>query len=202
MPGTWRIANHGYTVLRMTDSDKPILFPQYEFSKPLWQASRHQQLDSQLTNILQNATRPVVVSLEAEWGEGKTTFLSEWRKEVERELNDDQTPFCEINASVSEHISTPQGCVLFSLLQSIGRLEDADEVGATGPESLLGAIPNILARLVSGGSLGKEDFCDEEEQSDRFHAVRNFEKTKEEWQEVKDWLSLYGEWVKKRWVCL
>ena len=58
--------------------------PEVSSEKP-WQDDElgREQIAKRLTNLIRNQQRPFIISIDGQWGTGKTFLLKRWQKELE-----------------------------------------------------------------------------------------------------------------------
>ena len=111
-----------------------------------------------LTNLLQNIQSPCVLSVDAEWGNGKTTFLKIWA----RYLRNNKFKVVEFNAWETDFSNDPFEALTAELMDGIrnhptGTNSNSSEIFIKSAKNLLRNSWPILIRLASSGILGKDD---------------------------------------------
>lgn len=181
----------------MESQVKPILFPTKVHSEPVFDSMELHSLGRKLSSIVKNSSNPAVISLEAPWGEGKSTFLRHWQGKVKAEIESRPFPICWIDASIGQHHSSPKGLIHYSLLNEINRLSEDGSDNPTLPEKILKAIPNVAVSLTSRGTIGSAELSLEKGSRKGFAWASEFQKEFQEWSKLRIWLSKYGEWLRE-----
>lgn len=113
-----------------------------------------------LTNLIKRTNDPLVISLNGPWGEGKTTFVKAWQKD----LDDQNIPNLYIDAFASDYVNDAFMVVAGAITDYIKEnappdktdafLDKAKHVGA----HLLSVGTKIAIKAASAGLLDSEDF--------------------------------------------
>ena len=108
---------------------------------------RHDLLDRKttiltLTNLLQNLETPYTMSIDASWGNGKTTFLKMWTQHLKNE----GFPVVSFNAWESDFTKNPFAVLSANLLESLKEYEKQKKLSLS---SLRAAIRNLNHVLVA-----------------------------------------------------
>lgn len=103
---------------------------------------KHDLLDREktaltLTNLLQNLESPFTMSIDASWGNGKTTFLNMWKQR----LINEGFPVVSFNAWETDFAEYPLIALTSELLNTLRHLDDDGDLG-------LDAIETTLPRLL------------------------------------------------------
>ena len=103
---------------------------------------KHDLLDRErtattLTNLLQNLEPPYTMSIDASWGNGKTTFLNMWKQH----LRNEGFPVVSFNAWETDFTGSPLVALTSELIEELKRLDDNDDLGIKALET---KIPKIL----------------------------------------------------------
>ncbi len=147
-----------------------------------------------LTRLLSTIQHPFVMSISAEWGSGKTTFIRMWKQHLEN-----QGFTClYFNAWQNDFVSDPLVALVGEMTNSLDKIIIAEEKKREHIERLKGAgkvilrhgVP-LLIKLVTMATLDVEKFG--EEISDAFHDASEsyFEKAFEKYEEEKDSLQAF-----------
>ena len=88
--------------------------------------SQHDLLDRKqhiltLTNLLHNLESPYTLSIDASWGNGKTTFLNMWKQH----LRNEKFPVVEFNAWETDFAGDPLVAITSELLESTQRRQQS-----------------------------------------------------------------------------
>ncbi len=105
---------------------------------------RHDLLDRKttiltLTNLLRNLESPYTMSIDASWGNGKTTFLEMWKKHLKNE----GFPVVEFNAWDTDFAEYPLIALTSELLNTLKSLDDHGDLGIDAIDSTLPRIHKI-----------------------------------------------------------
>ncbi|MCY4092977.1 MAG: P-loop NTPase fold protein [Caldilineaceae bacterium] len=105
---------------------------------------RHDLLDRKqsiliLTNLLQNLETPYTMSIDASWGNGKTTFLNIWKQHLENE----DFPVVSFNAWDTDFAEYPLIALTSELLNTLQTLDDDGDLGLDAIEATLPRIHKI-----------------------------------------------------------
>lgn len=124
---------------------------------------RHDQLERSqpahiLTNLLHNLEAPYTMSIDASWGNGKTTFLNMWMQHLENE----GFPVISFNAWETDFVGDPLVAITSELLENTKRDDDQKEDESVKPDpfsKLNTETTNLLrhitpARIMAALSLG------------------------------------------------
>ncbi|TYB31563.1 MAG: hypothetical protein FXF47_02925 [Candidatus Mcinerneyibacterium aminivorans] len=111
-----------------------------------------------LTNFVQNVETPFVITVNSQWGNGKTTFIRLWRRYLEFK----NIPTILFNAWETEFLDMP----LFSLIGELDEhITENKNIRQQEKEKLKNAAKgiydnklNILIKLLSRGTLAAEEF--------------------------------------------
>ena len=99
-----------------------------------------------LTNILINTENPYTISIDASWGNGKTTFLNMWKQH----LRNEKFPVIEFNAWETDFAGDPLVAITSELLESTkaNNNQQVDESDKPSPsEKLRMATSNLLNHI-------------------------------------------------------
>lgn len=105
---------------------------------------RHDLLDRKttiltLTNLLQNLETPYTMSIDASWGNGKTTFLNMWKQH----LSNEGFPVVSFNAWDTDFAEYPLIALTSELLNTLQSLDDQGDLGLNAIEATLPRIHKI-----------------------------------------------------------
>ncbi len=105
---------------------------------------RHDLLDRKetvlaLTSLLQNLDTPYTMSIDASWGNGKTTFLNMWKQH----LNNKDFPVVSFNAWDTDFAEYPLVALTSELLNTLQTLDDDGDLGLDAIEATLPRIHKI-----------------------------------------------------------
>lgn len=108
---------------------------------PLDDPFRHDLLDRKqsiliLTNLLKNLETPYTMSIDASWGNGKTTFLNMWKQHLKNE----DFPVVSFNAWDTDFAEFPLIALTSELLVT---LQSLDEEGDLGLDAIEATLPRI-----------------------------------------------------------
>ncbi|PCK93302.1 hypothetical protein PsyrCH409_04230 [Pseudomonas viridiflava] len=113
-----------------------------------------------LANIVKNSAEPLVISLDGNWGEGKSTFVKAWQKI----LNKENVPNIYIDAFASDYVDDAFMVVAGAITEYVSTnapekkskefIEKAKNVGA----QVLSLGAKIGIRAISAGALKEADF--------------------------------------------
>ena len=100
-----------------------------------------------LTNLLQNLESPYTMSIDASWGNGKTTFLNMWKQH----LRNEGFPVVSFNAWETDFTGSPLVALTSELIEELKRLDDNDDLGIKALETKIPKILKIaLTKVVPG----------------------------------------------------
>ena len=115
-----------------------------DISIPFDDPFRHDLLDRKqpaliLTNLLQNLETPYTMSIDASWGNGKTTFLNMWKQH----LRNEGFPVVGFNAWDTDFAEYPLIALTSELLNTLQSLDDHGDLGLDAIEATLPRIHKI-----------------------------------------------------------
>ena len=113
-----------------------------EISIPCDNPFRHDKLDRTqpveiLTNLLHNLETPYTMSIDASWGNGKTTFLNMWKQH----LRNEGFPVVGFNAWDTDFAQYPLIALTSELLHTLRPLDHKGDLGLNAVETTL---PRLL----------------------------------------------------------
>ncbi len=113
---------------------------------------RHDLLERQqpilaLTNLLQNLDSPYTMSIDASWGNGKTTFLNMWKQH----LRNVGFPVVSFNAWETDFTGSPLVALTSELIEALETYEEEFDIELDAP---VRKIRTLLDRLVPTGVVG------------------------------------------------
>lgn len=113
---------------------------------------RHDLLDRKqpilaLTNLLQNLETPYTMSIDASWGNGKTTFLNMWKQH----LRNEGFPVVSFNAWETDFTGSPLVALTSELIEALETYEEELNIELDAPVHRIQA---LLSRLVPTGVVG------------------------------------------------
>lgn len=113
---------------------------------------RHDLLERQqpiliLTNLLQNLETPYTMSVDASWGNGKTTFLNMWKQH----LSNERFPIVSFNAWETDFAGSPLVALTSELIEALETYGEKFELEVDAP---VRRIQTLLSRLVPTGVVG------------------------------------------------
>ena len=108
-----------------------------------------------LTSFLENVQSPCILSVDAPWGAGKTTFLRMWDKYLESkgfftvnfnawEVDFSDDPFLALSSEITTQL-TP-------FLESKGLTSELEELTSRAKEIIANGVPNILSTFAAMGA--------------------------------------------------
>ena len=92
-----------------------------------------------LTSLLQNLDTPYTMSIDASWGNGKTTFLNMWKQH----LRNEGFPVVSFNAWETDFAEYPLVALTSELLNTLRPLDDRSDLGLDAIETTLPRIHKI-----------------------------------------------------------
>ena len=113
---------------------------------------RHDLLDRKqpilaLTNLLQNLETPYTMSIDASWGNGKTTFLNMWKQH----LRNEGFPVVSFNAWETDFTGSPLVALTSELIEALETYGEEFDLELDAP---VHKIQTLLNRLVPTGVVG------------------------------------------------
>ena len=100
-----------------------------------------------LTNLLQNRESPYTMSIDASWGNGKTTFLKMWTQHLKNE----GFPVVSFNAWESDFTRNPFGVLSANLLESLSQYEEQKKVNLSNLRTATRNLKHALAAIHFAG---------------------------------------------------
>ena len=100
-----------------------------------------------LTSLLQNLDTPYTMSIDASWGNGKTTFLNMWKQH----LRNEGFPVVSFNAWETDFTGIPLVALTSELMEAIETYEEEFDIELDAP---VHKIQTLLKRLVPTGVVG------------------------------------------------
>lgn len=100
-----------------------------------------------LTNLLQNLETPYTMSIDASWGNGKTTFLNMWKQY----LRNEEFPVVSFNAWETDFAGSPLVALTSELMEALEAFGEEFELELDAP---VRKIQTLLNKLVPTGVVG------------------------------------------------
>lgn len=117
--------------------DNPFLHDLLERKQPI----------QALTNLLRNLETPYTMSIDASWGNGKTTFLNMWKQH----LRNEGFPVVSFNAWETDFTGSPLVALTSELIEALEAYEEELNIELDAP---VHKIQTLLSKLVPTGVVG------------------------------------------------